>query len=112
MDPSRLSGQPGLPGDYLEKSDGSPLAGLPSGNLQAVSSDDFEPEVYTPKESILRYGGGGASRYVQDNIRTRMEFGTQTLRNKELNDPSWGFNPYDAPSSGDYIKGVSRGLVL
>ena len=85
---------------------------LPSGNLQAVSSDDFEPEVYTPKESILRYGGGGASRYVQDNIRTRMEFGTQTLRNKELNDPSWGFNPYDAPSSGDYIKGGSRGLVL
>ena len=85
---------------------------LPSSNLGAVNTDDFEPVDYTPKESVLRYGGGGASRYVQDNIRTPMVFGTQTLRNKELNDPSWGFNPYDAPSSGDYIKGVSRGLVL
>ena len=67
---------------------------LPKLNQKSTTSLDVELIDYEPPKSVIRTGGGGTG-YVQQEIRTPMEFGVQKGQYvNELNDPTWG-NPYN-----------------
>ena len=67
---------------------------LPKLNQKSTTSLDVELIDYEPPKSVIRTGGGGTG-YVQQEIRTPMEFGVQKCQYvNELNDPTW-WNPYN-----------------
>ena len=67
---------------------------LPKLNQKSTTSLDVELIEFEPPKSVIRTGGGGTG-YIQQEIRTPMEFGVDKGRYvNELNDPTWG-NPYN-----------------
>ena len=73
------------------------------------SDFDIEPVIYEPEESIVRYGGGGGGRDVQ-STRSELPFDVRTDLGK-LNDPTWGFNPYDLNTLSEFKKGANNPVL-
>jgi len=81
---------------------------LPSTTLNEFEAEEIDDFEVKNNPMIISGGGNQQGRYVKNPLG--FDVRTQVPQNE--NDPSWNFDPYARPNSGDFVKNGINNMVM